>query len=69
LAELLGVQFAYPSTSLYIETMPERKGNVSDYLDEVAKANNRLQTFKDNITKKYAKPEEDNDLENNDFLY
>jgi MscS family membrane protein len=69
LADLLGVQFAYPSTSLYIETMPEKKGNVSDYLDEVAKANNRLQTFKDNITKKYAKPEEDNDLENNDFLY
>ena len=31
LAESLNVHIAFPSTSLYIESMPERKGQMPDY--------------------------------------
>ena len=62
----LGILFAYPTTSLHIETMPEKKSNISDYKDQIAKVNQRLDLFKQQLKLKYAKPEENGDLESSD---
>ncbi len=45
LAESLGVQIAYPSTSVYIETMPEKKPLVPDYKEELSVAEQQLQQY------------------------
>jgi MscS family membrane protein len=69
LASSLGVEFAYPTTSLHIESMPEKKSNISDYLEQMSKAKQRLEQFKQNLKQKYAKPEENGDLESSDNDY
>lgn len=45
LAEALGVQIAFPSTSVYLESMPERKALIPEYKDELVEAEERLQAF------------------------
>lgn len=45
LAEVLGVQIAFPSTSVYLESMPERKALIPEYKDELIEAEERLQAF------------------------
>jgi MscS family membrane protein len=69
LASSLGLQFAYPTTSLHIESMPEKKSNISDYRDQLAAAKQRLEQFKQNLKLKYAQPDEDGDLESSDSEY
>jgi MscS family membrane protein len=53
LAELLGVQIAFPSTSVYLETMPERKGLIPEYQQELTEAEERLQAFMREFKEKF----------------
>jgi MscS family membrane protein len=69
LAASLGIQFAYPTTALHIETMPDRKSNISDYKEQLSKAKQRLELYKQNLKQKYAKPEDSGDLESSDNNY
>ena len=69
LASSLGLQFAYHNTSLHIESMPEKKSNISDYRDQLVAAKQRLEQFKQNLKLKYAQPDEDGDLESSDSEY
>jgi MscS family membrane protein len=69
LATSLGIQFAYPTTALHIETMPDRKSNISDYKEQLSKAKQRLEQYKQNLKQKYAKPEDSGDLESSDNNY
>jgi MscS family membrane protein len=62
----LGVQFAYPTTSLHIDSFPEKKTNFSDYKEQVALANQRLEQFKQNLRQKYKSTDENADLESSD---
>jgi len=66
LAASLGVQFAYPTSSLFIETMPERKSNITDYKEQLVKSNQKLEQFKQNLKSKYPNSEENGDLESSD---
>ena len=46
LAESLNVHIAFPSTSLYIESMPERKGQMPDYGEiNRSEIENKIQEF------------------------
>jgi len=45
LAEKLGVQFAFPSTSVYMETQPEKKNNLPNYQNFTPTANENLEAF------------------------
>ena len=45
LAKQLGVQFAFPSQSLYIQTLPEHEDNLPDYSQHTASANQVLDAF------------------------
>jgi MscS family membrane protein len=56
LAEQLGVQFAYPSQSLYIESMPERKDNLPDYPEHMAKSNKQLEAFMADFKSRHPQP-------------
>ncbi len=54
LAESLNVHIAFPSTSVYIESMPEKKGQIPDYNPtELAGAEKKMQEFLDDFRKKY----------------
>ncbi len=53
MAEALGVQIAFPSTSVYIETQPEKKPMVPEYQQELKEAESRLEGFMDEFIKKY----------------
>ena len=66
LAASLGVQFAYPTSSLFIETMPERKSNITDYKEQLVGSNQKLEQFKQNLKSKYPNSEENGDLESSD---
>ena len=66
LAASLGVQFAYPTTTMHIESMPEKVSNISDYKEKLANANRRLEQFKQNLKLKYPNPEDNSDLESSD---
>jgi len=66
LAASLGVQFAYPTSSLFIETMPEKKSNITDYKEQLVKSNQKLEQFKQNLKSKYPNSEENGDLESSD---
>jgi len=61
LAEALGVQFAYPSQSLYVETLPGQKGHIPDYEPSTKNADNILQefmqTYKRDLTAKHIEDE------------
>jgi len=45
LAEALGVQIAFPSTSVYVETMPGQGSVVPSYEEELQTAQARLDEF------------------------
>ena len=66
LAASLGVQFAYPTSSLFIETMPERKSNITDYKEQLVGSNQKLEQFKQNLKSKYPNSEVNGDLESSD---
>lgn len=53
LAEALGVQIAFPSTSVYIETMPEKKGLVPEYKEELQNADSRLAAYLEDYKAKF----------------
>ena len=53
LAESLGVQIAFPSTSVYLETMPERKPMVPTYQEELKEAELRLKEYLDGFRLKF----------------
>lgn len=54
LAKTLNVHVAFPSTSVYIETMPEKKGRVPSYLpNEIAESEVNMQKFLEEFRKKY----------------
>ena len=59
LAATLGVQIAFPSTSVYLETMPEKKGLVPDYKDAVQRAEERLAAYLESFKAKFPAPEEE----------
>ena len=53
LAESLNVHIAFPSTSLYIESMPERKGQMPDYTEmNKAELDEKMQVFIDDFKKR-----------------
>lgn len=66
LANTLGVQIAYPSSSLYIESMPEKESRISDYKEELALAKQRLNEYFEKLKQKYPKAEEETELEAGD---
>lgn len=66
LAASLGVLFAYPTTTMHIESMPEKVSNISDYKKKLANANRMLEQFKQNLKLKYPNPEDNSDLESSD---
>lgn len=45
LAENLGVNFAFPTRTLHMETFPEKKGNSPDYEKDPTSLKNQLQAF------------------------
>ena len=45
LAESLGVNFAFPTTTLHMETFPEKKGNSAVYENDMTLMKKQLQTF------------------------
>lgn len=54
LAEAMNVHIAFPSTSVYIESMPERKGQMPDYGPaELSAADQKMQQFLADFRKKY----------------
>lgn len=69
LAASLGVQFAYPTTTMHIESMPEKVSSLADYKEKLANADRKLGQFKQNLRLKYPKPEDNNDLESSDNNY
>jgi MscS family membrane protein len=54
LAEQLGVQFAFPSQSLYIQSMPERKDNLPDYPQHITNSNAQLAAFMADFKSRHA---------------
>ena len=53
LAESLNVHIAFPSTSLYIESMPERKGQMPDYTEmNKAELDEKMRVFIDDFKKR-----------------
>jgi MscS family membrane protein len=69
LAKELGVQFAYPSTSLYIESMPEKKSNVPDYNEKIEQSEKKLTTFTKNLKDRFSVESEESDLESSENNY
>ncbi|MCP4440145.1 MAG: mechanosensitive ion channel family protein [Aureispira sp.] len=62
LAESLNVHIAFPSTSVYLETMPEKKGLPPTYsISEQQQAKEDMESFLENLKKKY-------DSENNPIV-
>lgn len=54
LAEALNVHIAFPSTSVYIESMPEKKGQMPAYdVAELSDADKKMQQFFADFRKKY----------------
>lgn len=54
LAEALNVHIAFPSTSVYIESMPEKKGQMPDYNSgELSEADQKMQAFLTEFRAKY----------------
>ena len=47
LAESLGVNFAFPTTTLHMETFPEKKGNSPEYENNTGLLKKQLQSFLD----------------------
>ncbi|MCG8307123.1 MAG: mechanosensitive ion channel family protein [Cytophagales bacterium] len=45
LAQSLGVNFAFPTTTLHMETFPEKKGNSPEYKSDAALLEKQLQAF------------------------
>ncbi len=45
LAEELGVNFAFPTQTLHVETFPEKKGNSPEYLESQADLKKKLEAF------------------------
>ena len=45
LAESLGVNFAFPTTTLHMETFPEKKGNSTEYENNTGLLKKQLQSF------------------------
>ena len=59
LAEAMNVHIAFPSTSVYIESMPEKKGQMPDYNEqEMEAATVAMNEYIDQITAKYANENE-----------
>ena len=58
LAESLNVHIAFPSTSVYIESMPEKKGQMPEYKpNELEEANNNMKVFLEEFRKKHPETE------------
>jgi MscS family membrane protein len=54
LAEALNVHIAFPSTSVYIESMPEKKGQMPDYNSgELSEVDQKMQEFLTDFRAKY----------------
>lgn len=57
LAEAMNIHIAFPSTSVYIETMPERKGLVPDYdTTEIQEADKQMEAYLKAFENKYIPP-------------
>lgn len=69
LAKELGVNFAYPSTSLYIESMPDKKSNIPEYKDKIEQSDKKLSSFVQNLKGKFSEKSEDTDLESTENNY
>lgn len=55
LAETIGVRFAFPSSTVYVEDFPEKKTNVPDYIQDDVVINEKLKTFLENLQHRYPK--------------
>ena len=56
LAQLLGVQFAYNSSSVYIETFPGQKDNLPDYKAASSTVAERFQSYMNRLNELYPVP-------------
>ena len=55
LAESLGIRFAFPSSTIYIEQFPEKKTDVPDYVEELSGKEVKLKAFLDKYYEKKEK--------------
>ena len=58
LAEALGVRFAFPSSTLYMEEFPEKKSMAPEYSTNAEELNARIDSFVDDFKKRNAKIDE-----------
>jgi len=68
LAELMQIHIAFPSTSVYVESMPERKGQMPDYsATELAQASTDMEDFLQKFKKQTNKNIEEEDIDEEDI--